>query len=72
MRTRTTTREGTQNKYFNYPLKIFIWELSKKSPEFMEPYEKMVQMELLKVITDGKELSNDEKVIKVINSFFKY
>lgn len=69
MRTRTTTREGTKNKKDNYPLKLYIWELSKKSPEFRETYETLTKMEVLKVITNGKQISDNEKIIKVINTF---
>jgi hypothetical protein len=69
MRTRTTTREGTQNRALNYPLKMFVWHLSNISPVFKEVYEKIREVELLRVIERGEELTRNPDAIYVINSF---
>ena len=69
MRTRTTTREGTYNRAANYALKIYIWNLSNYSQELREVYETIKKMEVIKIITDGKQVSDDEKIIEIVNTF---
>jgi len=69
MRTRTTTREGTRNRQLNYPLKLFIYEKLQNNIEFKEAYENIKKIELLKVIKNGKEITNNPEVIQEINQY---
>ena len=69
MRTRTTTREGTQNRALNYPLKMFAWHLSNICPVFEEIYQKIREVEVLRVIERGEELTRDPDAIYVIDTF---
>jgi len=71
MRTRTTTREGTRNRELNYPLKLFIYEKLQNNIEFKEAYENIKKIELLKVIKNGKEITNNPEVIQEINGYLK-
>jgi len=64
MRTKTTTREQTWNKEKNYPLKLFLYENGYK-----DIYEKIKKIEFSKVITHGKQLTDDPQIIEKINTF---
>uniref|UniRef100_A0A6C0JVK3 Uncharacterized protein n=1 Tax=viral metagenome TaxID=1070528 RepID=A0A6C0JVK3_9ZZZZ len=69
MRTRTTTREGTRNRELNYPLKLFIWKKLQTNTDFKEAYENIKQIELLKVIKKGQDITSDPQVIQEINNY---
>jgi len=69
MRTRTTTREGTRNRELNYPLKLFIWKKLQTNTDFKEAYENINQIELLKVIKKGQDITSDPQVIQEINNY---
>ena len=64
MRTKTTTREQTWNKEKNYPLKLFLYENG-----YEDIYEKIKKIEFSKVITHGKQLTDDPQMIEKINTF---
>lgn len=69
MRTRTTTRESTENRALNYPLKMFAWHLANICPLFREIYTKIREVEFLRVIKEGRELTEDPDAIYVIDTF---
>jgi len=66
MRTRTTTREQTWNKEKNFPLKLYLYENGYK-----DAYEKIKFLEHSQIIKHGNELSDDPKVVKIIDDYLQ-